>query len=116
MCVYRLLQNGPKCFSLFGIDVMIDSKLQPWLLELNGVCVCVRGCVFVCRLLQNGPVCGCVGVWVCGCSVCGSSSSMVRDGVLVCVFVCVFVSLCVYTDSCKTDLCVFVCMYMAPRA
>jgi len=33
----KILQNAPKCFCLFGIDVMIDSDYKPWLLELNGL-------------------------------------------------------------------------------
>jgi len=30
-------QDGANCFCLFGIDVMLDQNLHPWLLELNGV-------------------------------------------------------------------------------
>lgn len=33
----RFVRNRQNCFCLFGVDVLIDDRMQPWVLELNGV-------------------------------------------------------------------------------
>ena len=32
----KIMQNDKRCFELYGFDVMIDSHLKPWLIEVNG--------------------------------------------------------------------------------
>ena len=29
-------QTANNCFELFGFDILIDSNLKPWLIEING--------------------------------------------------------------------------------
>jgi len=33
--VHRLMRSTSNCFELFGFDLMLDSKLKPWLIEVN---------------------------------------------------------------------------------
>ena len=35
MCVKNKIGPQPNCFELFGFDVMLDSKLKPWVIEAN---------------------------------------------------------------------------------
>jgi len=35
MCVKNKIGPQPNCFEVFGFDVMLDSKLKPWVIEAN---------------------------------------------------------------------------------
>ena len=36
MATSKLMSTDKRCFELYGFDVMIDSTLKPWLIEING--------------------------------------------------------------------------------
>lgn len=34
--VSKVMSNETNCFELYGLDVMLDDNLKPWIIEVNG--------------------------------------------------------------------------------